>query len=143
VFCCYNEIIVKIKLTNSLLILISLTALCFLSGCKHFNFDDPLTWRASLSGEHDITEKTSPGALRYNKEKIRLGISLEPDMTRVRILEEEKSWERKRKLTIEQEEESYKRKRLWEIEQAEERQKKLQIQQQQLQLQKQAETAKK
>jgi len=102
--------------------MICLTALCFMSGCKHFNFDDPLTWRASLRGEHDITVKTAPHALSHNKEKIHLGISLEPDMTRVRIREEE---------------ESYKRRRLWEIEQAEEKQKKLQIQQQQ------AETAKK
>jgi len=91
-----------------------------MSGCKHFNFDDPLTWRASLNGSHDITGKRAPNAPSYNKEKIHLGISLEPDMTRVRIREEEAS---------------YKRRRLWEIEQAEERQKKLQIQQEQQQLQ--------
>jgi hypothetical protein len=118
---------VKRKLTNSFLVITALTALCFMSGCKHFNFDDPLTWRASLNGSHDITGKRAPNAPSYNKEKIHLGISLEPDMTRVRIREEEKSWERKRKiLKMEQEEE--------------ERQKKLQIQQEQ---QKQIETAKK
>jgi hypothetical protein len=122
------KITVKIKLTNSFLVLISLTALCFMSGCKHFNFDDPLTWRASLSGGHDIVGRKGQNTPGYNKERISLGISLEPDTTRVRIREEEAS---------------YKRRRLWEIEQAEERQKKLQIQQQQLLLQKQAETAKK
>jgi len=99
-----------------------------MSGCKHFNFDDPLTWKAHLTGGHTISGKKSPNSSGYNKENISLTVSLEPDMTRVRIREEE---------------ESYKRRRLWEIEQAEERQKKLQIQQQQLQLQKQAETAKK
>jgi hypothetical protein len=96
-----------------------------MSGCKHFNFDDPLTWKAHLTGGHTISGKKSPNLSGYNKENISLTVSLEPDMTRIRIREEEAS---------------YKRKKLWAIEQAEKRQKKLQIQQEQ---QKQAETAKK
>jgi hypothetical protein len=79
-----------------------------MSGCKHLDFNEPLTWRMSLSGGHDIVGKKKDDFRNYNIERVNLGVVLEPDTTKIRIREEEKS---------------YYRRRLWELEQAQKVQK--------------------
>jgi hypothetical protein len=59
------------------------------SGCEHFTFDDPLTWKAHLTGRHNIVGGKGETTPRYNKEGIYLGVTLELDMTTIRIKEEE------------------------------------------------------
>jgi hypothetical protein len=84
------------KSINILLVMSFLAVLCSMNGCKHLSFDEPLTWRMSLSGSHDMVGKKAPNSSSYNIERVNLGVALEPDMTKIRIREEEKSYYRRR-----------------------------------------------
>jgi hypothetical protein len=67
-----------------------------MNGCKHLRFDEPLTWKMTLNGGHDMVGKKADNHRSYNIERVNLGVVLEPDMTKIRIREEEKSYYRRR-----------------------------------------------